>query len=62
MGKNQDTTITAFNTLGVVIWFLRWYSPDGPSSLDEVIDSIIKFVLHGITGAGLTEQKINTKK
>jgi TetR/AcrR family transcriptional regulator len=60
MGRNQDTTIAAFNTLGVVIWFLRWYSPDGPSSLDEVIDSIIKFVLHGIMGADLTEQKINT--
>ena len=50
MGRKEDATIMAFNSLGVVIWFLRWYSSDGRASLDEVIESIIKFVLRGIIG------------
>ena len=50
MGREENCTIAAFNTLGVIIWFLRWYNPEGRCTLDEVIDSIIKFVLHGIIG------------
>jgi AcrR family transcriptional regulator len=55
MGQKQDATIAAFNTLGVIIWFLRWYDPEGRCSLDEVIDSIIQFVLNGIIGAHPTQ-------
>jgi len=50
MGRKGNSTIAAFSTLGVVIWFLRWYRPDGRSSLEEVINAIIEYVLHGIIG------------
>jgi len=50
MGKKRNSTIAAFSTLGAVIWFLRWYRPEGGSCLEEVIDGIIQYVLHGIIG------------
>jgi AcrR family transcriptional regulator len=50
MGRQGDSTVTAFNTLGTVIWFLRWYRPGGRKSLEEVINAIIEYVLHGIMG------------
>jgi AcrR family transcriptional regulator len=50
MGRKGNSTIAAFNTLGTVIWFLRWYHPGGPNSLEEVINAIIEYVLHGILG------------
>lgn len=50
MGRKGDSTIAAFNTLGTIIWFLRWYRPGGRNSLEEVINTIIEYVLHGIIG------------
>ena len=47
-GIRGNATIAAFNTIGTVIWFLRWYRPGGPNSLDEVTDNIVSYVLHGI--------------
>ncbi len=50
MGRKGDSTIAAFNTLGTIIWFLRWYRPEGRNSLEEIINAIIEYVLHGIIG------------
>ena len=41
------TKILAFNILGVVNWYLRWYKADGPLPASEVFDEIIEFVLYG---------------
>jgi len=49
-GRKGNSTIAAFNTLGTVIWFLRWYHPGGRNSLEEVTNVIIAYVLHGILG------------
>jgi AcrR family transcriptional regulator len=50
MGKTEDPTIAAFCTIGIVGWFLKWHRPEGKSSFDEVIDSIIEYIMHGILG------------
>ena len=43
----QQTKILAFNTLGVVNWYLRWYKADGPLPAEQVFDEIINFILNG---------------
>jgi AcrR family transcriptional regulator len=58
IGIKKNSTILAFSTLGSVIWFLRWYRPDGDMTFDEVADAIIEYILSGIIGAG---QNINMK-
>jgi TetR/AcrR family transcriptional regulator, cholesterol catabolism regulator len=50
MGKQGNSTVAAFSTLGSIIWFLRWYRPQGENSFDEVANSIIKYILYGIIG------------
>lgn len=59
-GKKEDPTVITFCTLGVIMWFLRWYRPDGKLPLDEVISALIKFIMQGILGA--THSKENQKK
>lgn len=49
--KSAHTKILAFNVLGVVNWYLRWYRPDGPLNPDEVYEEIVAFVLYGVIGA-----------
>lgn len=43
----QQTKILAFNILGVVNWYLRWYKADGALPADAVFDEIINFILYG---------------
>lgn len=50
IGEEKDPTIYALCSLGTIIWFLRWYRPDGRFSIDEVIDMITEYVTNGITG------------
>jgi TetR/AcrR family transcriptional regulator, cholesterol catabolism regulator len=52
MGKQGNSTVAAFSTLGSIIWFLRWYRPQGEKSFDEVANSIIKYIFYGIIGNG----------
>lgn len=49
--KSGQTKILAFNVLGVINWYLRWYRPEGPLSADEVFEEIVAFVLYGVIGA-----------
>lgn len=48
--KSPHAKIVAFNVLGVINWYLRWYRPDGPISVDQIYEEIISFVLYGAIG------------
>lgn len=48
--RTTHTKIVAFNVLGVVNWYLRWYRPDGPMPVDQIYEEIISFVLYGVIG------------
>lgn len=46
--NSGNITIAAFNILGTINWYLRWYRPEGPLSMEAVADEIVSFILHGI--------------
>lgn len=46
----RQTKILAFNILGVVNWYLRWYKADGSLPAEEVYAEIIAFILYGAIG------------
>lgn len=48
--KTHNTKILAFNVLGVINWYLRWYRPDGPLTADALYEEIITFILYGAVG------------
>lgn len=49
--KNDgNSTIMTFCTAGTVIWFLKWYRPEGELTFDQVVDSVVKYILQGIIG------------
>lgn len=48
--RTKNIRVLAFNLLGVVNWFLRWYDPERGPDIDEVYDEIIDFVLFGACG------------
>lgn len=48
--RTDRITILAFNVLGVINWFLRWYDPKGSLTAEEVKDEVVDFVLHGMRG------------
>jgi AcrR family transcriptional regulator len=43
-----DPTVAAHSIIGAIMWMARWRHPDGPLSLDEVIDQITELVLDGV--------------
>jgi AcrR family transcriptional regulator len=55
--KTHNTKILAFNVLGVINWYLRWYRPDGPMTADAVYEEIITFILYGAVGVPPGERK-----
>ena len=44
--------VLAFNMLGTINWYLRWYHARGGLSEEEVHEEIIGFVLYGMCGSG----------
>jgi AcrR family transcriptional regulator len=48
--KSAHAKIVAFNVLGVINWYLRWYRPDGPIPADRIYEEIISFVFYGAIG------------
>jgi TetR/AcrR family transcriptional regulator, cholesterol catabolism regulator len=46
----RSIKVLAFNIFGVINWQLRWYRPDGPLSLDEILDEIVSFIMNGVFG------------
>ncbi len=61
IGKQGNSTVAAFSTLGAIIWFLRWYRPQGEKTFDEVANSIIKYILYGIIGNSSAEIQSNSQ-
>lgn len=59
-GRKIDVSVATLCTLGTVIWFLRWYSPDGRLSIEEILKNITDYVLNGIMGNG--NNALKTKK
>jgi AcrR family transcriptional regulator len=47
----RNLQVLAFNILGVINWQLKWYSPEGPLSMDEVSKEIVSFVINGLLGS-----------
>lgn len=48
--KERHIKVLAFNVLGVINWYLRWYRPDGPLSADQIFEEVQSFLLHGALG------------
>ncbi len=48
--RTKHIKVLAFNVLGTINWFLRWYDPERGLGEDEVYEEIVSFVLHGIRG------------
>lgn len=48
--RTREVKILAFNVLGVISWYLRWYRPEGRLPPEKVHDEIASFVLHGVLG------------
>lgn len=48
--RAANPTVATFSALGAVVWFLKWYQPEGKNSLDEVINGIVDSVLYGVIG------------
>lgn len=48
--KTTNVKILAFNVLGVINWYLRWYRTDGALSADELCEEIITFIFYGTIG------------
>lgn len=46
----KSHTVLAFNILALVNWFLRWYRPKGPMSLEEITEEIVTFSMYGLLG------------
>ncbi|MCP4023997.1 MAG: TetR/AcrR family transcriptional regulator [Desulfobacteraceae bacterium] len=49
--NRKSITITAFNILGTINWYLRWYRPEGQLSREEIAEEIVSFILHGVLGS-----------
>jgi AcrR family transcriptional regulator len=47
-----NLTVLAFNIFGVINWFLRWYRPGGPLSLEEAANEVVAFALYGALAQG----------
>jgi AcrR family transcriptional regulator len=43
-----DTKLMSFAILGAVNWIPRWYSPDGPSSSQEIADRFADYLIAGL--------------
>lgn len=56
--RSNHLKILAFNILGSVNWYMRWYRPDGPMSAEQTIEEVVEFALFGVVGRkpeGLSE-------
>ncbi|MCM8732487.1 TetR/AcrR family transcriptional regulator [Hephaestia sp. GCM10023244] len=40
-----DPSVATFSILGMIVWFGRWYHPDGPIGLDAIADQVAEMVV-----------------
>jgi len=50
--RSRNHKVLAFNILGVINWYTRWYRPTGALSREETIEEVTSFILHGMLGRG----------
>lgn len=48
--RTPEVKVLAFNVLGIISWYLRWYRTDGRLTAAKVHEEIADFVLHGVLG------------
>jgi len=46
-----DAKLLSFALLGAINWIPRWYSPEGPSSSQEIADRFADYLIGGLRGA-----------
>jgi len=46
----ENLTALALNILGVINWHLRWYRPEGATSLEKIAEEILTFIMYGVMG------------
>ena len=46
-----DVKLLAFVILGAVNWIPRWYSPDGPSSSQDIAETFANYLMAGLRHA-----------
>jgi AcrR family transcriptional regulator len=46
--RDTDLAVAAFNVLGMILHFARWYRPDGRLSPGQIADQITDMAIHGL--------------
>ncbi|HWI64672.1 MAG TPA: TetR/AcrR family transcriptional regulator [Symbiobacteriaceae bacterium] len=46
--RNLDPRLVSRTLLGACNWFYRWYRPEGPQRLDDLANSVVDILFHGI--------------
>jgi TetR/AcrR family transcriptional regulator, cholesterol catabolism regulator len=59
MGRKGNAAVATFCTFGTMMWFLTWYRPEGRFSMEDVINDIIEYILHGILGYRTLDNKVH---
>jgi len=60
--KGLNINALAFNTLALINWQVRWFKPEGPMSLEDLIRETTSFVLYGILGSGYEKETKKSNK
>jgi AcrR family transcriptional regulator len=58
MGKKGNAAVAAFCTFGTMMWFLTWYRPEGRFLMEDAINDIIEYILHGVLGYSSQDNKV----
>jgi AcrR family transcriptional regulator len=46
----RDARLLAYSVFATIIWPYRWYRPRGRIKVEDIVDTCVEFVLHGIAG------------
>lgn len=47
-----DTRMATSAIMGIILWLARWHRPDGPLSVDDIVDNLSGIALRGVLGSG----------
>ncbi len=61
-GKKGNPSIAALSVFGIMNWFINWYHPEGPLSMQAVIQYLIDFALYGLIGEGSGSRALQGNK
>ncbi|MEM8960114.1 MAG: TetR/AcrR family transcriptional regulator [Acidobacteriota bacterium] len=50
---NADPKIATYSILGMIHWLVRWYQDEENVEQDEVVEQLLRFVLHGLSSKPL---------